>query len=292
MFMKEVKRIANAKINLGLDVVRKREDGYHDLRMVMETITLHDKLRLKKIRKKEVLLKTNLPYLPTDERNLVVQIIQYIRDIYKIETGVFADLYKVIPVGAGLAGGSADAAQTILGMNELFDLKLTMDEMLMMGVKFGADIPYCIKGGAMLAEGIGEQLTTIHQPMCLELVVVKPKVSVSTPYVFKQLKANEISNHPDIDGLIKALNESDLDQVVAHMGNVLETVTFEGYPQVLAVKEAIMASGAKGALMSGSGSAVFGIYNSREDCKRAAKVLSANTLVRSAFVTQTKCMTE
>jgi len=292
MFMKEVKRIANAKINLGLDVVTKREDGYHDLRMVMETITLHDKLRLKKIRKDEVVLKTNLPYLPTDERNLVVQIIHHIKKKYNIGTGVFADLYKVIPVGAGLAGGSADAAQTILGMNELFDLGMTMDEMLAMGVQFGADIPYCILGGAMLAEGIGDQLSAIHQPMCLELVVVKPKVSVSTPYVFKHLKAESIVNHPNIDALVKALNEENLDEVIQYMGNVLEEVTFEGYPQVLEVKKAIMATGAKGALMSGSGSAVFGIYNSREDCKIAAKKLSTNPLVRNAFVAQTRGMIE
>ncbi len=285
--MREVRRIANAKINLGLDVVGKRVDGYHDLRMVMETITIHDKLRLKKIPKNEVLLKTNIPYLPTDDRNLVVQIIQEMRSIYGIDSGVYADLYKVIPVGAGLAGGSADAAQTILGMNQLFDLKLTMEEMLALGVKFGADIPYCIKGGAMLAEGIGDLLTPIPQPMALELVVVKPKVSVSTPYVFKNLKIDTLIKHPDIDALIKALGNNNLVEVAAAMGNVLEEVTFKGYPQVKQVKEAILATGAVGALMSGSGSAVFGIYNSREDCKKAVKQLSRNNLVRSAFLAQT-----
>lgn len=285
--MKEVKRIAYAKINLGLDVVRKREDGYHDLRMVMETITLHDKLRLKKIRKKEVILKTNLPYLPTDDRNLVVKIIRYMMDTYKLKGGLFADLYKVIPIGAGLAGGSADAAQTILGMNQLFELDLSLEEMKTIGVRFGADIPYCLAGGAMLAEGIGEALTPIQQPMTLELVVVKPKVSVSTPYVFKHLKADAIKTHPDIDGLIQALSDESLDRVVHNLGNVLEEVTFAGYPEVKEVKEAILATGARGALMSGSGSAVFGIYDTIDDCRRAAKVLSANDLVRSAFVAQT-----
>lgn len=285
--MREVKCIANAKINLGLDVVRKREDGYHDLRMVMETIGLHDKLRLKKILKKEIILKTNLPYLPTDERNLVVQIIKYMKEQYTIAGGIFADLYKVIPVGAGLAGGSADAAQTIIGMNALFDLELSIEEMMAIGVRFGADIPYCIRGGAMLAEGIGDRLTSIAQPTVLELVVVKPKVSVSTPYVFKHLNAAEIKEHPDIDGLIRSLGQGDLKGIVAKMGNVLEEITFEGYPQVAHVKEAILETGAIGAMMSGSGSAVFGIYEDRKTCQKAAKTLGRHPLVRSVFVTQT-----
>lgn len=285
--MREVKCIANAKINLGLDVVRKRDDGYHDLRMVMESIGLHDKLRLKKIQKKEVILKTNLPYLPTDDRNLVVQIIKHMKELYHINGGIFADLYKVIPVGAGLAGGSADAAQTIIGMNQLFDLGLSLDDMMDIGVKFGADIPYCIRGGAMLAEGIGDQLTPIEQPTVLELVVVKPKVSVSTPYVFKHLNAAEISDHPDIDGLVDCLGQGDLKGIVSKMGNVLEKVTFEGYPQVAQVKEAILSTGALGAMMSGSGSAVFGIYDHRKICQEASKTLGRNPLVRSVFVTQT-----
>lgn len=285
--MREVKCIAHAKINLGLDVVRKREDGYHDLRMVMETIGLHDKLQLKKIRKQDVLMKTNLPYLPTDDRNLVVQIIQHIRDTYQIKEGVFADLYKVIPVGAGLAGGSADAAQTIIGMNKLFDLGMSLEEMLKIGVKYGADIPYCIRGGAMLAEGIGDLLTPIEQPTVIPLVVVKPKVSVSTPYVFTNLKAEAIEDHPDIDGLITALGQGDIQGVARKMGNVLEEVTFKGYPQVAQVKEAVKETGAIGAMMSGSGSAVFGIYKDKEAAFKASRLLSKHPLVRNAFATTT-----
>lgn len=285
--MREVKGIAHAKINLGLDVVRKREDGYHDLRMVMETISLHDKLTLKKIRRQDIVMRTNLPYLPTDDRNLVVKIIRHIKDMHQIKDGVFADLYKVIPVGAGLAGGSADAAQAILGMNKLFDLGMSLETMLDIGVTYGADIPYCLRGGAMLAEGIGDRLTPIKQPKVLPLVVVKPKVSVSTPYVFKHLKVEAIEDHPDIDGLVAALGEGNIEQVAAKMGNVLEKVTFEGYPEVAEVKEAIKRTGAIGSMMSGSGSAVFGIYDSHEACVQGAKILSKNPGIRNAFVTET-----
>lgn len=285
--MREVKGIAHAKINLGLDVVRKREDGYHDLRMVMETISLHDKLTLKKIRRQDIVMRTNLPYLPTDDRNLVVKIIRHIKDMHQIKDGVFADLYKVIPVGAGLAGGSADAAQAILGMNKLFDLGMSLETMLDIGVTYGADIPYCLRGGAMLAEGIGDRLTPIKQPTVLPLVVVKPKISVSTPYVFKHLKAEAIEDHPDIDGLVEALGEGNIEQVAAKMGNVLEKVTFAGYPEVAEVKEAIKRTGAIGSMMSGSGSAVFGIYDSHEACVQGAKILSKNPGIRNAFVTET-----
>lgn len=285
--MREVKRLARAKINLGLDVVRKRDDGYHDLNMVMETITLHDKLRIKKIRKKEILLKTNLPYLPTDERNLVVKIIKHMKESYGIDSGVFVDLYKVIPVGAGLAGGSADAAQTILGMNELFELNLTLEEMMAIGVKYGADIPYCIQGGAMQAEGIGDILSPIESALELNLVVVKPKVSVSTPYVFTHLVADEIKVHPSIDRIVDAMVNGSLEGLVDAIGNVLEEVTFEGYPDVALVKEEVLQTGAVGAMMSGSGSAVFGIYLDETSCKKAARILNQHPLVRSAFVTKT-----
>lgn len=285
--MKEIRCIANAKINLGLDVIRKREDGYHDLKMVMDTIGLHDKIRLKKTANTEVHLKTNVPYLPTDNRNLVVRIIEEMKKVYGIKDGIFVDLYKVIPVGAGLGGGSADAAATIRSMNTLFDLGLSLDTMLEIGLKFGADIPYCIEGGAMLAEGVGERLTPLEKTIILDLVVVKPKVSVSTPYIFKNLRVDAIENHPNIDGLIKGLQSQQRQEVAMNLGNVLEDVTFTGYPQVAEVKKAITLSGAEGALMSGSGSAVFGIYNSAEACQEAARVLKKHPLIKNVFVTKT-----
>lgn len=285
--MKEVKRTAYAKINLGLDVVGKREDGYHNLSMVMTSIEVHDKLRLKAIKKDAILMKTNLNYLPTDDRNLVVRIVRYMRDQYKIKSGVFIDLYKVIPVGAGLAGGSSDGAQAILGMNQLFDLGLTIEEMMAIGKLYGADIPYCVRGGTMLAEGIGDILTPIDHDLCLDLLVVKPKISVPTPMVFKVLKADEISWHPDIEALIQGLKSGDLRAVTNHLGNVLEPVTFELYEEVLKVKEAMEDTGALGVLMSGSGSAIFAVYASRAQASKAAKALNRHPLIKQIFVTRT-----
>lgn len=284
--MKEIRRIAYAKINLALDVVGKREDGYHDLSMIMAQIGLHDKLRLKKIRENKILLKTNLPYLPTDERNLVYKIVAYMKELYHIDQGIFVDLYKVIPVGAGLAGGSSDGAQTILGMNELFELNLSMTTMLEIGKKFGADIPYCIRGGLMLAEGIGDVLTPIETGLAPDIVVVKPRVSVPTPYVYQNLRIETRQSHPDVGAVITAMGNNDLKSMSASMGNLLEEVTFEGYPDVLAVKEAMQRTKAIGVLMSGSGSAVFGIYENSREAKEASRYMTKHPLVKQAFATK------
>ena len=285
--MKEVRKIARAKINLSLDILGKRANGYHDIKTIMQTIGLHDKLRFKKINTDKVVIETNLPFLPTDDRNLVVKIVKYMKDIYDIHEGVFIDLYKVIPVGAGMAGGSTDAAQTIFAMNELFSLELSLDEMLDIGAKFGADIPYCMIGGTALAEGIGEVITKIDPVPKLHLVVTKPKVSVSTRYIFEHLNLDSGINHPDVDGMVLAIKEGDIDGIVGRLGNVLEDVTIKGYKEVATIKEAVHASGALGALMTGSGSAVFGIYGSSEEAKEAAKALKKHPLIRYVFETTT-----
>lgn len=285
--MKEVRKIARAKINLGLDVTGKRANGYHDVKMIMQTINLYDKLRFKIINANKITMETNLSFLPTDHRNLVVQIVQYFKDTYSIKEGVFIDLYKVIPVGAGMAGGSTDAAATIYGMNELFELGLTMEEMLTIGAKFGADIPYCLIGGTVLAEGIGEELTVLNPLPEVHLVVAKPKISVSTAYVYGNLDLEGDINHPDIDGMVEAIKANEIDGVVSRLGNVLEDVTIKGYKEVEETKKAIIATGAKGALMTGSGSAVFGIYESVDDAKAAALVLKKHPLIRYVYVTTT-----
>jgi len=285
--MKEVKRKARAKINLALDVVGKRENGYHDVRMVMQTIELHDKIRLKKIKSDKILMKTNLPYLPRDNRNLVYQVVEYMKATYGIKSGVYIDLYKVIPVGAGLAGGSTDAAQSILGMNELFELGLDVETMEKIGTKFGADIPYCIRGGTMIAEGIGEVLTPIKPIRKLYLLIVKPKQSVSTAYVYGNLDLMTIVSHPDIDDMVRGIQADDLEKIVQNLGNVLEEVTFKGYPEVRLIKEVILDIGALGALMSGSGSAVFGIFHNQSMAHQAAKKLKRHEAVKQVFVTTT-----
>lgn len=285
--MREVKKKARAKINLALDVIGKRENGYHDVRMVMQTIELHDKIRLKKIKSDKILMKTNLPYLPRDNRNLVYQVVEYMKMAYGIKSGIYIDLYKIIPVGAGLAGGSTDAAQSILAMNELFELGLNLETMEKIGAKFGADIPYCIRGGTMLAEGIGEVLTPIKSIMKLHLLIVKPKQSVSTAYVYGNLDLGTISSHPDINGMVSGIEEDQLEQIVQNLGNVLEEVTFKGYPEVRTIKEVILSAGARGALMSGSGSAVFGIFADQGMAHQAAKKLKRHEAVKQVFITTT-----
>jgi 4-diphosphocytidyl-2-C-methyl-D-erythritol kinase len=278
-------RIARAKINLSLDVIGKRANGYHDVRMVMQTIGLHDKLRLNKVVADKILMKTNLSYLPTDERNLVVKIIAYMKSCYNIKEGIYVDLYKVIPVGAGLAGGSTDAAATITGMNELFELNLTLEEMMSIGEKFGADIPYCLIGGTALAEGIGEKLTVLEAILPLHIVVAKPKVSVSTKYVYDHLLLDDQMKHPNIDGMVEAIEAKDLSGIAKNLGNVLEDVTIKGYPEVLEIKKAMMEEGALGALMSGSGSAVFGLFEDQRSAKIATKALKQNKYIRNVYET-------
>jgi 4-diphosphocytidyl-2-C-methyl-D-erythritol kinase len=206
---------------------------------------------------------------------------------YGIMSGVYIDLYKIIPVGAGLAGGSTDAAQSILAMNELFELDLSSETMEEIGAKFGADIPYCIRGGTMLAEGIGEVLTPIKPIMKLHLLIVKPKQSVSTAYVYGNLNIGTISSHPDIDGMVRGIKADQLEQIVQNLGNVLEEVTFKGYPEVRIIKEVILGAGALGALMSGSGSAVFGIFADQGMAHQAAKKLKRHEAVKQVFITTT-----
>jgi len=269
--MKEIKVSAKAKINLALDVIRKREDGYHDLRMIMQTIDLEDRLLLRKIVADKVVLKTNLYFLPTDERNLVVKIAKYMRRYYQLGAGLFINLYKKIPVGAGLGGGSADGAAVIKGINQLFELDLSMEEMMAIGKRFGADIPYCLFGGTALAEGIGDQLTEIASKLPMYILVVKPRVAVSTRYVYETLEITEKQNHPDVEGMIEAIESENLQGVAARLANVLEAVTGKKYPEVLKIKKALLEKGAVGALMSGSGSAVFALFSNQESMEAAAR---------------------
>ena len=237
----------------------------------MQTVDLYDKVNIKKIKKDEIILKTNLPFLPTDERNLVYKVVQYMKQEFDITDGVFIDLYKIIPIAAGLAGGSSDAAAAIKGMNKLFHLKLSLEEMLSIGKRFGADIPYCMIGGTALAEGIGEEITYLKDfPKCY-IVIGKPHYSVSTPYVFGNLNLEEIHARPDTNLLIQAIENKDLKTISQNLCNVLETVTIQKYPHIQEVKEELIKMGALGALMSGSGSSVFGIFDNKDLAMKAVK---------------------
>lgn len=276
---------ALAKINLGLDVLGKRADGYHDVRMVMQTIYLYDNVMMKKTKEAGIKLKTNLFYLPDDENNIAYKAAKMLMDEFHItKEGIEITIDKHIPVAAGLAGGSSDAAAVLNGMNKLFSLRLSKKELMRRGLKLGADVPYCIMRGTVLAEGIGEKLTPLTPlPKCYVLLA-KPAVSVSTKLVYEKLDAQNIDIHPNIDGLLDGLKKEDLNKITASMGNVLERVTVEEYPVIEEIKTFMKNEGAMTALMSGSGPTVFGIFESRQVAKNAQYKLMGLKLAKQVYI--------
>ena len=263
---------AYGKINLGLDVLRKREDGYHDVRMIMQTVGLYDQIDLFFRQASGIQIETNLPYLPVNENNLVYKAAQMLMEEFQVTNGVFIRLRKMIPVAAGMAGGSSDAAA---GINKMFHLGLSMEELMERGVKIGADVPYCIMRGTALSEGIGEKLTALPpMPQC-QVLLAKPAISVSTKYVYENLHANSLKpqQHPDIDGMIEAIGEGNLLEVSKHLGNVLELVTARKYPVIEEIKNVMRRHGALGALMSGSGPTVFGLFDNPKAASSAYEEL-------------------
>lgn len=283
--MKEIKLRALAKINLGLDVVRRREDGYHEVRMIMQTIRLYDQIKLSMREKPGIAVKTNLFYLPANEDNLVYKAAKLLQDEFGMKRGVSIDLKKFIPVAAGLAGGSSDAAAVLVGMNRMFGLGLSKAELMKRAVSIGADVPYCIMRGTALAEGIGEKLKPLPaMPKC-QVLIAKPAVHVSTKFVYTNLRVGELTSHPDIDGQIQALREGDLQELANRMGNVLETVTIPAYPVVGQIKRIMEESGAAGAMMSGSGPTVFGLFEDERRAKYAYEKLRGGSLARQVYLT-------
>ena len=284
--MDEIRLRAYAKVNLGLDVLRRREDGYHDVRMIMQNINLFDKLTIRKKKIAGIKMRTNLSYLPTDSNNLVYRAATMLIDEFNIDAGVDIDLYKFIPVAAGMAGGSADAAAALYGMNELFGLKLSLLELMERGVKLGADIPYCLMGGTVLAEGIGEKLTRLRAcPECY-FVVAKPPFSVSTKLVYDNLVIDENTVHPDIDGIMSAIENQDVKGIASRLLNVLETVTAKEYPDIEGIKARMRECGALNSLMSGSGPTVFGIFDDKDKACECNQILRQDDRVKTAYVAE------
>ena len=276
---------ALGKINLGLDVLGKRPDGYHDVRMVMQTIYLYDQITITKRKESGIGLSTNLFYLPVNENNLAYRAAKLLMDEFEIRSGVDIFLEKHIPVAAGMAGGSSNAAAVLYGINRMFDLGLSMEELMERGVSLGADVPYCIMRGTVLAEGIGEILTPLPpMPRC-QIVVAKPPVSVSTKMVYEKIDSRRIVEHPDIDGIIEGLKEGDVTKIASCMGNVLEQVTVEEYPVIDKIKKLMNEGGAKGAMMSGSGPTVFGIFTEKSLAKKAALKIREAGLAKQVYVT-------
>ena len=282
--MREIKLKARAKINLGLDVVRKREDGYHEVRMIMQMINLYDRITLRRSTEPGIRVTTNLPYLPVNEDNLVYRAAKLLMEEFKVTEGAEIELQKYIPVAAGMAGGSSDAAAVMVGVNRIFHLGLTKKQLMERGVKIGADVPFCIMRGTALAEGIGEVLTPLPAMPHCSLVIAKPKIHVSTKFVYGNLKANELKEHPDIDGQVQALREGSLEQLVAKMGNVLETVTIPAYPVIDEIKKTMLKNDAMGAMMSGSGPTVFGIFEREERAQEVCRLLKKEGAAKQVYL--------
>ena len=276
---------AFARINLGLDVLGKREDGYHEVRMIMQTIRMYDQLDMRKSVEPGIHLTTNKKYIPVDENNLVWRAAKLMMDTCGIIEGVSIHLHKVIPVAAGMAGGSSDAAATLVGMNRLFHCGLSKEKLMELGVQIGADVPYCVLRGTALAEGIGEKLTVLPPMPDCWILIGKPGISVSTKYVYTTLDLNTDTVHPDIDGMKKALEDGNLYGITERMGNVLQDVTIPAYPEVERIKEQMKTLGAVNAMMSGSGPTVFGIFDNEEKAQEACQKLRESGSCQQVFLT-------
>lgn len=277
---------AFAKINLGLDILRKREDGYHEVRMIMQTIQMYDVLEMKKVKKPGISLSVNYPYIPSDERNLVYKAAKLLMDEFQVKEGVDICLEKFIPVAAGMAGGSSDAAAAMVGINHLFKLGLSEKDLMDRAVNIGADVPYCIMRGTALAEGIGEKLTRIAQVPDCYVLIGKPGIGVSTKTAYESLQLDKIQSHPDIDGMIRDIENGNLLAMTDKMGNVFESGIIGKYPVIGEIKDLMEASGALKAMMSGSGPTVFGIFDDREKMEAAAAVLRQSNLAKTVFATE------
>lgn len=251
---------AYGKVNISLDIVGKREDGYHLLEMIMQNIELYDDIKINKI-DKGIKLKCNKPFIPVDERNLAYKAAELMINTYNIESGVSIEIIKNIPVAAGLAGGSADCAAVLRMMNKLFNINASDKELMELGVKLGADVPYCIKGGTALCKGIGEDITMLKPFKNKIVLLVKPPFGVSTKEVYKEFDLSKVRVHPNTEVLIEKMKKNDLYYVSKNMKNLLENVTIRKHKVLYKLKEHLVKNGAVGSMMSGSGPTVFAFFD-------------------------------
>lgn len=251
----------------------------------MQTIHLYDKLLIQKTKEPGITIETNIDFLPVNENNLIYKAAKLLQDTVPMQEGVHVILKKHIPIAAGMAGGSTDAAGVLYGMNQLFELGLSRQELMELGVGIGADVPYCLMRGTALAEGIGEKLNSIPpMPKC-PVLIAKPAVGVSTKFVYDNLKLNEDTPHPDIDAQLAAIRKGDLRQVAQTMGNLLETVTIPEYPVIAEIKEHMLAHGALNAMMSGSGPTVFGLFEEEKQAQLAFEKMRESGLAKQVYLT-------
>lgn len=264
---------APAKINLTLDALHKRDDGYHELEMIMTTIDLADRVDLMETDDGQIHLDSTSGLVPQDERNLAYRAAALLRERFDIRKGVHIFIHKNIPVAAGLAGGSSDAAATLRGLNRMWKLGLTLDELIQLGAELGSDVPYCVLMGTALARGRGEILQPLPPPPPCWVVLAKPPHGVSTADIFRRLETDRISQRPKTEEMIKALYRSDYPAICNLLENVLEEVTLEIFPEVRRLKERIRRFGADGVLMSGSGPSVFGLVDRESRARRIVNAL-------------------
>lgn len=282
-----MKRKAYAKINIALDAIGKREDGYHLLRMIMQTVDIYDEIELNKNRENKIRLTTDKYYLPTDEKNLAYKAAKLFRDTYNIKTGVDIHIKKNIPVSAGMAGGSSDAATVLFLMNKVFNQGVSKQELEKLAVKIGADVPYCIEGGTALCEGIGEKIKKIKPFKDKILVIVKPSFGVSTKDVYGDLDISKIRKHADIEGLMKCMAREDLYGVSTRMRNVLENVTVKKHRVIREIKDELRTVGAVGTMMSGSGPTVFAFFEDMLTAQKAYDKMKEVYKNFDVFITRT-----
>ena len=276
---------AYAKINISLDIVGKREsDGYHLLKMIMQNIDLYDEISIEK-QKEGITISCNKNYVPTDSRNLAYKAASLFKETYNIDDGVHIDIVKNIPVSAGLAGGSTDAAAVLKLMNKIFEVNASDEELMNIGLKLGADIPYCINGGTALCEGIGEKITTLAPFKDKILVLVKPSFGVSTKEVYKSFNLDRVRVHPKTDSLIEAMENDDLYYVANNMKNLLENVTLRKHNILIKIKEEMNRYGAVGSMMSGSGPSVFAFFDDMLKAQRCYEKMKES--YKEVFLTRT-----
>lgn len=277
---------ARAKVNIGLDITGVLDNGYHLVDMIMQTLQMHDEVTIRKKRERGIEIRSNLRYLPVNENNIVYQAAKMMVDEFQIQDGLRFDIKKEIPVAAGMAGGSADAASALIGINRMYQLSLSTEELCIRGLQLGADVPYCIQGGTMHATGIGEKLERITaMPDCF-VVVVKPKASASTKVVYQKFDELEQVKHPNMTQLLLQMEGMNLNGIADAMGNVLEQVTISMIPEIATIKEVLLKNGALNAMMSGSGPTVFGLYTNRAQADRAVAELSNKKSIQKACVTK------
>jgi len=252
---------APAKINLSLDVLHKRADGYHEVEMIMTMVDLADRIEMQELPRDTIIISSQAGYIPLDEKNLAFQAARLIKDRYEVKRGVYIHLDKKIPVAAGLAGGSSDAAATLRGLNRLWELGISKTELQELGAELGSDVPFCVIGGTAIARGRGEQLEAIESPPQCWVILAKPPINVSTSEIYGKLRAKDIHRHPSTADMVAAIRDKRFDKLCEGLGNVLEEVTLELYPEVRHLKECMQRLGADGVLMSGSGPTVFALVS-------------------------------